>query len=179
MEAFRHLFKLYLENSIKFKTLSHLHHTVLEVLWVHLSSTRLPWGISSYIFTSLTSIEGLYPGWGILLSGDFNRINVSCLLNQFWLKQLVRKPTRGSQILNPIIKNMSQAYCKQLVVIYPPFGLSDHNAILLYPKLRGPLTCVVTLLTKKENVVEADFTPLKSKILKTANLGSGGAMLGK
>ena len=128
------------------------------MLWVHLRSTRLPLVIScvvsgtvyhppsaddrsmlDYLFTPLTSIEGLYPGCGILFSGDFNRLNVNCLLNQFRLKQLVRKPTRGSKILDLIITNMSQAYDKQFVDIYPPFGLSDHNAILLYPKLRSPL----------------------------------------
>ena len=128
------------------------------MLWVHLRSTRLPLVIScivsgtvyhppsadersmlDYLFTPLTSIEGFYPGCGILFSGDFNRLNVNCLLNQFRLKQLVRKATRGSKILDLIITNMSQAYDKQFVDIYPLFGLSDHNAILLYPKLRSPL----------------------------------------
>ena len=73
-----------------------------------------------YLFTSLTSIQGLYPGCGILLSSDFNRLNVNRLLNQLTLKQLVRKLTRGSQILDLIITNMSQVYDKQFGDNYPP-----------------------------------------------------------
>ena len=104
-----------------------------------------------YLFTPLTLIEGLYPGCGILFSGDFNRLNFNCLLNQFRLKQLVRKPTRGSKILDLILTNMSQAYDKQFVDIYPLFGLSDHNAILLYPKLRSPLISSRRTVKRRES----------------------------
>ena len=84
------------------------------------------------------SIEGLYPGCGNFLTGDFNRLNINRLLAQFSMKQLVRVPTRGDNILNLIITNMPQLYDKDSVERYPPFGLWDHNVIMLYPKKRPP-----------------------------------------
>ena len=72
-------------------------------------------------------IEGLYPGCGIFLTGDFNRLNINRLLAQFSTKQLVRVSTREDNILDLIITNM-QLYDKDSVERYPPFGLSDHNA---------------------------------------------------
>ena len=87
-----------------------------------------------YLTTSLTTIEGLYPGCGIIVTGDFNRLNISRLMGQFKMKQLVRTPTRGECILDLIIKNMPQVCDKNLVQIFPPFGLSDHSVIFLQLK---------------------------------------------
>ena len=70
-----------------------------------------------YLSTTLTTIEGQYPGCGILLSGDFNRLNVSRLRTQFKLKQLVCKPTRGDQILDLVLTNFPQLYDKEAVQI--------------------------------------------------------------
>ena len=106
---------LYINNTIKFKTLNDLYHPKLEVLWVHLRPARLPRGFPcivagtvyhrlypnrasdatmiDYLLSSLTTIEGVYPGCGILLTGDFNQLNISRILTQFKLKQLVH--TRG------------------------------------------------------------------------------------
>lgn len=89
-----------------------------------------------YLKSTLTTIEGLYPGCGILLTGDFNRLNISRLLLQFKLKQLVRVPTRGDSTLDLIITNMPQLYNKNQVQTFPPFGLSDHNVVLLPPTSR-------------------------------------------
>lgn len=99
---------LYINNKIKFKALTDLYHPNLEVLWAHLRPPRLPRGypcivfgtvyhtlypegasdgaMLEYLSTSLTTIEGLYPGSGIVLTGDFNRLNISRLLVQFKLK---------------------------------------------------------------------------------------------
>lgn len=48
-----------------------------------------------YLTSSLTAIEGRYPGCGISLTGDFNRQNINQLTAQFRLKQLVPVPTTG------------------------------------------------------------------------------------
>ena len=93
---------LYIKNSISFKCPDHLQHPVLEVLWVRLTPKRLPRGFPclvigviyhppnaddremlSYLSTSLTTIESDYPGCGLMLAGDFNRLKVNRLLNQF------------------------------------------------------------------------------------------------
>lgn len=67
-----------------------------------------------YLISSLTAIEGRYPGYGILLSGDFNRLNISRLQTEFTLKQLVRVPTSGNQTLHLILTNMPHVYNKDL-----------------------------------------------------------------
>ena len=149
---------LYIKNSIKFNALTDIYHPQLEVLWTYIKPTRLPRGIPcvivgtvyhthypvgasdnamlDYLASSLTVIEGRYPGCGILITGDFNRLNVSRLLKQFKLKQLVRGPTRGERTLDLIITNMPQLYDKNLLQSFPPFGLSDHSVLLLQPKPR-------------------------------------------
>ena len=91
-----------------------------------------------YLSTTLTTIEGQYPGCGIFLAGDFNRLNVSRLSTQFRIKQLIRSPTRGDRILDLVLTNLSQIYDMNSVQILPPFGLSDHNVVLLHPKVRSP-----------------------------------------
>lgn len=151
---------LYIKDSIKYKALTDIYHPTFEVLWACLRPKRLPRGFPCIVFgtvyhtkyppgasdeamlnylkASLTTIEGLFPGCGILLSGDFNRLNISRLLLQFKLKQLVRVPTRGDSTLDLIITNMPQLYNKNQVQTFPPFGLSDHNVVLLPPTSRPP-----------------------------------------
>ncbi len=93
---------LYIKNSIKIRLLAHLQVNNMEVLWVWLRPKRLPRGVPcviigtiyhppnaddsemlDYLSTTLTIIEGQYPGCGIFLAGDFNRLNVSRLSTQF------------------------------------------------------------------------------------------------
>ena len=150
---------LYINNTIKYKALTDLYHPELEVLWAHLRPVRLPRGFPcivsgtvyhtlypngssdaamiDYLISSLTTIEGRYPACGILLSGDFNWLNISRLHTQFKLKQLVRVPTRGNQTLDLILTNMPHVYNKDLVQTFPPFGLSDHLVVSLEPKPRS------------------------------------------
>ena len=52
------------------------------------------------------------------------------------MKQLVRSPTRD-RILDLVLTNLPQMYDKNGVEILPPFGLSDHNVVLLHPKVRS------------------------------------------
>ena len=150
---------LYINNSIKYKALTDFYHPEFEGLWAHLRPTRLPMGypcivfgtvyhtyhpagasdgaMLDYLATSLTTIEGRYPGCGILITGDFNRLNITCFLAQFKLKQLVRVPTRIERTLDLIITNMTQLYDKDLVKTFSPTGLSDHSVVLLQPKPRS------------------------------------------
>jgi hypothetical protein len=90
-----------------------------------------------YLSTTLTTIEGQYPGCGIFLAGDFNRLNVIRLSTEFRMKQLI-PPTRGDRILDLVLTNLPQIYDMNSVQILPPFGLSDHNVVLLHPKVRSP-----------------------------------------
>ena len=102
----------------------------------------------TYLSTTITTIESQYPGCGIFLAGDFNRLNVSRLLTQFKMKQLVCFPTRGDRILDLVLTNLPQTYDKTGVEILPAFGQSDHNVALLHAKVRsrqeGPSGKVIT-----------------------------------
>lgn len=146
---------LYIKNSIKYEIVEDLHVSVFEVLWVRITPTRLPRGFSSivigtvyhppsanaksmleYLFKSLTEIEGQNPDCGLLLAGDFNRLDIKSLVRQFKMKQLVHFPTRKDQTLDFIITNLFQYYSSEPLTIHPSFRLSDHNVVTLYPKER-------------------------------------------
>ena len=149
---------LYIENSIKFKHLEKLSDPDIEALWAWLRPSRLPRGVPcivagviyhphfnnsirdaalvNYLSASLTSLEGEYPGCSFVLCGDFNRLNTRRLTTQFKLKQLVDKPTRGDQILDLVLTNLPQLYDSNAVQTFPPFGMSDHNVVLVRPKAR-------------------------------------------
>ena len=55
---------------------------------------------------------------------------------QFRLRQLLDKPTRGDQILDLVLTNLSDLYDKNAVDILPLFGLSDHDVVYVRPKRR-------------------------------------------
>ena len=103
-----------------------------------------------YLASSLIAIEGHYPGCRILLTGDFNRLNVTRLLAQFKLRQLVRVPTRGERTLDLIITNTPQLYDKDFVQTFPPFGLLDHSVVLLRPKPRTVRTSSCRTITRRD-----------------------------
>ena len=79
-----------------------------ESLWLYLRPNRLPHGFSciivgviyhppkadgplfgDYLFRSLALKETRYPNCGLLVTGDFNRLNIDGLLNYFRLKQII------------------------------------------------------------------------------------------
>ena len=60
----------------------------------------------------------------------------ACITTHFRLKQLVNKPTRGERILDLVLTNIPHLYDKNSVQTLPPFGLSDHNVVILRPKTR-------------------------------------------
>ena len=93
-------------------------------------------GMLDHLTTSLTTIEGLHPGCGIVVCRDFNRMNLDRLTAQFKLKQIVNKPTRGDKTLDLIITNLPHLYDKDALCNLPPFGLSDHNVVIVRLKQR-------------------------------------------
>ena len=76
-------------------------------------------------------IESKYPNSGILLAGDFNRLNINRLLKHFHLKQLVKAPTRNDAILDLVLTNLHEYYLSPEIL--PPFSLSDHNNVIVRP----------------------------------------------
>ncbi len=103
-----------------------------------------------YLTKSLTDIEGLFPGCGIIIAGDFNHLNIKNLSRQFQLKQLVHLPTRGTNTLDLILTNMHSFYEPNSAISHPPFGLSDHCVILLYPKQRESTSNTKKIVYKRD-----------------------------
>ena len=93
-------------------------------------------GMLNHLTTTLTDIVGQYPGCGIFVCGDFNRLSLSRLTSQFKLKQIIDKPTRGDKILDLVLTNLSHTYDENAVYTLPPFGLSDHNMVIIRTKKR-------------------------------------------
>ena len=72
-----------------------------------------------------------HPNSGIILAGDFNQFKHQRLCSSFGLKQIVKQPTRGNNILDKIFTNIPKYYDSPRVVA--PIGFSDHNSIVLEP----------------------------------------------
>jgi hypothetical protein len=80
-----------------------------------------------HIIDSLDQVCSAFPDCGIVITGDFNMLNVADLLSSHNLKQVVREPTRGNNILDLIITNMFHFYSTPTVTA--PLGRSDHHVI--------------------------------------------------
>ncbi|XP_072050129.1 uncharacterized protein [Amphiura filiformis] len=129
--------------------------TELECIWVKVRPERLLRSVSSiavcavYITTKsphqnlltdhlLSSVDFLrtkYPDIGILILGDFNRMNVNTILRGNDFKQLVDFPTRGDATLDLMLTSskLNEYYAKPRPI--SPIGLSDHVSILWNPKI--------------------------------------------
>ena len=91
--------------------------------------------MEQYLLDTLSNIESFHSNCGILLTGDFNRLDVSQVTNHFRFKQLVDFATRGDNTLDLILTNWNEYYLKPVKL--PPFDLSDHCTVTIYPKVRS------------------------------------------
>ena len=83
----------------------------------------------NHLFESMLIVESLFPTYGFIVAGDFNLVKP-----YFGLKQLVKSATRGQAILDLILTNMAHFYSPPM--IFPPFGLADHNTFFAKPRER-------------------------------------------
>ena len=169
---------IYIKDSIKLSVLDTLSISSLEVLWVKLRPTRLPRGIHSiivgtvyhppnadntemlkYLMETLSFIESNCVNCGIIILGDFNRMNVKRLRNHFNLKQIVKFPTRGENILDFVLTNMEKYYDNPGKL--SPFGLSDHVTIEVKPKNRDVFPIIKSIIKSR------DLRPSKRQAIST------------
>ncbi|XP_078603982.1 uncharacterized protein LOC144877809 [Branchiostoma floridae x Branchiostoma japonicum] len=128
----------------------------LEVIWVQLRPQWLPRTIPvvvlglvyhppcrnnkegtdemlTYLVTAVDSIHSNQPQAGILLCGDLNGLPLRRLQAAHpTLRQIVKQPTRGTAILDVVITNIAEHYCKPRII--PPVGRSDHSCVVLQPE---------------------------------------------
>ena len=144
---------LYIKDTIPFTVLREYERdTSIEVLWCKLCPRRLPRGfyyilveivyhpptaddeqMINYLINTLSEIVSSIPYAGVILTGDFNLLNIVQVATQFNLKQLV-KFTRAGRTLDLIRTNLNKFY--QAPTKDPPFGLSDHNTVSITPRNR-------------------------------------------
>ncbi|XP_071808975.1 uncharacterized protein [Asterias amurensis] len=123
----------------------------IEAIWVNVRPPRLPRSISNivigtvyyppksiiaqplldHISSTVDQILTRQPDSGIIVMGDFNRLELDPLLSNNFI-QIVDKPTREDAILDKIITNLSSFY--NPVEISSPLGLSDHRCVIVRPK---------------------------------------------
>ena len=75
-----------------------------------------------------------HPSAGMVIAGDFNKLKLSSLCRQFDTRKAVKAPTRGRNVLDQILTNMYGSY--EQVQHLPPIGRSDHQTLLLKPKIK-------------------------------------------
>lgn len=128
----------FVSSSIPFKRKSDLESPDHECMWLWLRPPRLPRPFSgiivgamyfpdapadaqraraSYIIECIDSVKSVHPDCGVVLLGDFNTLDVTNILTNYTLKQLVREPTRGNSILDLVISNLASYYTKPVVSV--------------------------------------------------------------
>ena len=156
----------YINSSIGFTTIDELNASSFESLWIYLRPNRLPRGFSSliigiiyhppedddasfteHLISSLDTALNKYPNAGIMLVGDFNRLNYRVIGNHFNLRQTVKNPTRGAAILDLILTNLFHHYNSPQIL--PEIGLSDHNSLLIRPLRKTHKTKVDIIYRRK------------------------------
>ena len=145
----------YITDNINFTILEDLEDPSFEAPWLKLRPARLPTGYScivlgiiyhppndpailDYLWQSLSSIESRFTNCGLLIVGDFNRLNTKRLQNSFDLKQIVTFPTQGDGTLDLVLTNLKEYYKDPIQ--RPPHGLSDHMSVEVQPKDRPQLS---------------------------------------
>lgn len=133
---------------IPFKRRPDLESPEHECMWLWLRPHRLPRPLSgiicgivyfseapahvqkdrtTHIIETLDSVRATYPDCGVVLLGDFNTQDITDMLANHNLKQIVQKPTRGNNILDLILTNLSEHYSEPLVSAH--LGSSDHVSV--------------------------------------------------
>ena len=81
----------------------------------------------SYIIHTLDQVCTAHPDCGIVILGDFNKLNIDDVLANYGLKQVVQDPTRGGNILDLIVTNLAHYY--SIPIVTAPLGTLDHCMI--------------------------------------------------
>ena len=102
----------------------------------------------NYLCESMSSLEAHFPDCGLILLGDFNKLNLSRVANAFGVKQVVPFPTRGQSKLDLVFTNLNAYYDTPRKL--PPFGLSDHATVEVQPLEREKLPSQKIVLQSRD-----------------------------
>ena len=114
-----------------------------------------------HITLTLQSLLKIHKDPGIIISGDRNSLDISSLLSADpSLRQIVKQPTRGSNLLDIICTNLSRFYDEPQIIpplqpdVYGCGAPSDHSGVLATPNTRAEPTNF-TQQGKEENTTFA------------------------
>ena len=127
----------YIFSRIPSKIREDLENSAYECMWVWLRPYRLPRPLSGimvglvysppdatvqkqndlveYIIGSVDCVRSAHPYCGIVILGDFNCLDITDILANHNLKQVVQDPTRGNNILDLIVTNLSHLYSAPVI----------------------------------------------------------------
>ena len=124
--------------------------------------------VISFISENLDRVMMKYPNYEIIMTGDFNRMNVSYLLNAFDLNNTVQCPTRGDAVLDLVLisSSISDQYS---TTVGPPVSTSDHNTVLSIPLMKMETDNVkkLKLYDLRDSNVEAFINLMTQMSFKT------------
>ena len=86
------------------------------------------------------------PNARIIIGGDINKLNVTELITQHSLQQMVKSPTRGERILDVFLTNYPLLWRKPIV--FNSLVRSDHRGVLISPR--------ITIKPVRKNVIFRD-----------------------
>ena len=115
--------------------------------------------LKKHLFQSLDSALAKFPNAAIIILGDFNELNPGSLISSFNLKQMVKTPTRGNNILDKIYTTLSKYYTDAMIL--PCIGQSDHSSILLSPATQSPTPHSRVYTTKRDRNLQTDDPSLQ------------------
>ena len=129
-----------------------------EIIWLTLRPPWLPRNISNiilavlyyppktlasarddlikHIINNVQQLQSKYANPGVMIMGDFNSLPVREFTTVLKLRQVVKIPTRGNNILDKILTNMHSLYKEPTSL--PALGGSDHLSILWEPHGHQP-----------------------------------------
>ena len=115
----------------------------------------------NYLYESMSRIEAQFSDCGVILLGDFNKLDLSRFANAFGVKQVVSFSTRGQSKLDLVFTNLNAFY--DVPKKLPPFGLFDNATVEVQP-------------LEREKLPSQKFV-LADKTISNANIFGGGRCL--
>ena len=91
-----------------------------------------PDDLVEFLTNSCEQVLSTLPNTKTVIAGDLNKLNIRTLLNQPFLFQMVKTPTRGDNILDVFITNVPNYWKK--VKVAKILVRSDHKMIIAYPR---------------------------------------------
>lgn len=93
------------------------------------SVTRSSSDVLTFISQNIDDLLIQHPEFNVIITGDFNRLNINVLLHDFDLVNIVNVPTRHNALLDLVLVSNTISPLFQ-VEVGPPISTSDHRTIL-------------------------------------------------